>query len=80
MIHLMFADDLVVFSAADPRTVQLIEEAFGKFSRSTGLEANKSKSQVVMGGCRADQMQMINDITGFQKEHCPLGTSGYLSL
>jgi len=47
LIHLLFADDLIMFSVVDPITVQLI---IGKFSRSTGLEANKSKSQVVMGG------------------------------
>jgi len=55
LIHLMFVDDLVVFGAADPRAVQLIMEAFGKFSRSTGLEANTAKSQVVMGGAELNR-------------------------
>ena len=51
MIHLIFADDLIVFSGADPKIVKYLLEAFDKFSKSTGLEANKYKSQIVLGGC-----------------------------
>ena len=49
MTHLMFADDLIVVNAADANTIQYLREPFGRFSKSTGLEANKAESQVVMG-------------------------------
>ena len=48
----MFADDLIVFSAADKNTIQHLIEAFDKFLRSTGLEANKDKCEIVLGGCK----------------------------
>jgi len=53
---LMYVDNLIVFSAANPRTVKIIMEAFGKFSNSTGLVANKTKSQVVLAGCSEEKM------------------------
>ncbi|KAJ8430051.1 hypothetical protein Cgig2_025760 [Carnegiea gigantea] len=36
---------------AEPKTLAYIKEAFDQFSVSIGLEANKDKSQIVMGGC-----------------------------
>ena len=63
LMHLMFANDFIVFSLTEPKTVQHIMEAFRKFSQSTGLEANKAKSQVMVVGCREDQKQRIKDIT-----------------
>ena len=44
LMHLIYVDDLIVFSAADPVIVKIIMEAFGNFSKSTGLYANKDKS------------------------------------
>ena len=44
LVHLMFVDDLIVLSAANPATIKYLMGAFGEFSRSTGLEATKHKS------------------------------------
>ena len=44
LVHLMFAEDLIVFSAADPQSVTYLMEAFAKFTRGIGLEANQAKS------------------------------------
>jgi len=44
MVHMMFADDLIVFSAADRLTVHELMLAFEKFSKCSGLKANKDKS------------------------------------
>ena len=51
MTHLIFADDLIVLNAAEPKTIATLKEAFDKFSISIGLEVNKDKSQIVMDGC-----------------------------
>ena len=48
MTHLIIADDLIVFSAAESKTLSYLMEAFDKFSKCTGLEANKEKSQIVL--------------------------------
>jgi len=71
MVHLMFADDLIVFSAAEKNTIQHLLNAFAKFSRSIGLEANKHKSQVVVGGCTERQILQIKTLTGFEDGELP---------
>lgn len=45
----MFTDDLIVFSAAKPKTVKYLMDAFDKFSKGTRLVANKATSHIVMG-------------------------------
>ena len=47
----MFADDLVLFCKADKISVECLMQAFHKFSQSSGLEANKDKSQIMLTGC-----------------------------
>lgn len=44
--HMMFADDLIMFSRADPISVQLLYQAFMKFFLASSLAANISKSLV----------------------------------
>ena len=51
LVHLMFADDLMLFSAADVTSVQYLMEAFHDFSLTIGLQANYSKSAIVLRGC-----------------------------
>lgn len=68
MTHLMFADDLIVFSKADPTTIRFLMEAFHHFSACTGLKANEAKSQVVFGGVRNNLQECLDII------NCPLGT------
>ena len=71
MTHLIFADDLIVFSAAETRTLAYLMEAFDKFSNSTGLEANKGKSQIVMRGCNDQQRRQILEQTGYEEGKLP---------
>ena len=40
-MHLIFADDLIVFSPTDPKTVQHIMEAFGNSQIAQGWEQTK---------------------------------------
>lgn len=44
IVHLMFADDLILFCKADTHNVASLTEAFKIFSRSSGMEANQAKS------------------------------------
>jgi len=79
LMHLMYADDLIVLSTIDPRTVKIIMEAFGKFSNSTGLAANKAKSQVVLGGAVRKRCRIYAESQGSKREQCPLDNLGYIS-
>jgi len=66
--HLIFTDDLIVFSAADPRTIYYLMEAFDKFSKSTGLEANKDKSQIVLGDVKNNIRSRLLIKQGIKRE------------
>ncbi|XP_056698045.1 uncharacterized protein [Spinacia oleracea] len=45
LTHMMFADDLLMFSRADESAVKPLFDAFTKFSLASGLEANLHKSE-----------------------------------
>lgn len=61
--HLMFADDLLMFSRGDVMSVQLLYAAFLKFSKaSSGLEANLHKSAVYFGGLSANAQEAIQSV------------------
>ena len=57
MVHLMFADDLIIFCGSEFDSIRNLIDAFAKFTACTGLTANKDKSQVVIGGCNQEQTQ-----------------------
>ncbi|XP_021774063.1 uncharacterized protein LOC110738014 [Chenopodium quinoa] len=61
--HLMFADDLLMFSRADNCSVKLLFCAFQKFSQASGLVANLSKSEVYFGGItQAEQDTLLSEL------------------
>ncbi|KAL9673805.1 hypothetical protein QQ045_030067 [Rhodiola kirilowii] len=49
--HLMFADDIIIFSKADLGSLMKIKEALSVFHSWSGLEVNGSKSAIYFGGC-----------------------------
>jgi len=44
IMHLMFADDLVIFYKATSASLKILMDAFQLFTQYTGLKANMSKS------------------------------------
>jgi len=65
MTHLIFTDDLIVYSAAEANTIASLKKAFDRFSESTGLVANNEKSKIVMGGCHDQLKKQILELTGY---------------
>ncbi|XP_021741304.1 uncharacterized protein LOC110707584 [Chenopodium quinoa] len=64
--HMMFADDLLLFSRADSISIQLLLLTFQKFSCASRLMANLSKSEVYFGGISdfdKDQLQTVLGVT-----------------
>ena len=59
----MFADDLLLFCAAEVNSVKHLMDAFQTFSARTGLEANYTKSKIVIRGCHPKTEQDILHIT-----------------
>lgn len=50
IMHLMFADDLVLFTNGKESSITEIYNAVNKFLEALGLSVNKHKSQVFLGG------------------------------
>lgn len=69
--HMMFADDLLMFSRADSNSVKIIFDAFSKFLEASGLAANLDKSSVYMAGVTNDEEQIIRVGLGMVKGSFP---------
>ena len=67
--HLMFVHNLLIFARADPSSVQLIFDAFNKFSSAFGLEANMDKSNMYIAGVNDDEKVSLQQIMNI-----PFGT------
>ena len=72
LVHLMFADDLMLLSVADVRSVQYIMDAFQEFLVTTGLTTNYNKSTIVLRGCSQQTEVEILQIAGFTIGSLPL--------
>jgi len=76
LIHLIFANNVMIFSKAHPPTMAFIMQALHTFHQTAGLKANHSKSQIVFGGCTPQLQQLCLHITGFQEGTLPLSYLG----
>ncbi|XP_010695762.1 uncharacterized protein LOC104908351 [Beta vulgaris subsp. vulgaris] len=53
--HLMFTDDLLMFARADHSSLELLFDAFSKFSHASGLVANPEKSNLYTAGVTEEE-------------------------
>ncbi|WMV07308.1 hypothetical protein MTR67_000693 [Solanum verrucosum] len=65
VMHICFADDLLMFCKADMISIQLLRGAFQRFSDASGLQANTEKSQVYMAGVKPNLKQEILTTLGY---------------
>lgn len=70
--HLMFADNVLIFSKAYLPTLKMIMQVLTDFHVCSGLKANIAKSQVIFGGCDTDLQTDCLHITQFQEGSFPL--------
>ncbi|KAL0445014.1 UNVERIFIED_CONTAM: LINE-1 retrotransposable element O protein [Sesamum latifolium] len=63
---LSFADDLLLFSEADVNSITLFKDALMEFSDASGLEANPSKSVILLSKSAADMSTSIQTVLNFQ--------------
>jgi len=77
LVHLIFADDLMLFCAAEVRPVKHLMDAFQTFSACTGLVINYNKSEIVIKGYNLQTEQEIVNITRVTKGSLPFR---YLSV
>ena len=71
LTHLAFADDLVLFSRGDPKSVSLLMDSLKHFGDNSGLKINFSKSCLFYVGISSMDLDSIKDITGFSQGNFP---------
>ncbi|XP_056698108.1 uncharacterized protein [Spinacia oleracea] len=69
--YLFAIDDLLMFARADIPSVSAIFQAFTKFSKASGLEANLHKSDVYVAGVSDTAASQIVDSLGIAKGSFP---------
>ncbi|XP_074299889.1 uncharacterized protein LOC141631068 [Silene latifolia] len=69
--HLMFADDLVMFSRGDSQSVMLLLRSFASFSRASGLEMNNAKSSIYFNEVHGSLKQQLIASSGCVEGQIP---------
>jgi hypothetical protein len=65
IINLSFADDLIIFTRGDTKSVELVMAKLLEFSKSTGLYVNPSKCKIYYGGVDEHTKEVIRRTTSF---------------
>ncbi|GFS35711.1 hypothetical protein Acr_00g0041690 [Actinidia rufa] len=69
--HLAFADDLVILSRGDPRSVSLLMENLSHFGECSGLKVSFSKSNLFVACINSDDLASLKEISGFSQGSFP---------
>ncbi|KAL0282662.1 UNVERIFIED_CONTAM: Retrovirus-related Pol polyprotein from type-2 retrotransposable element R2DM [Sesamum radiatum] len=71
LFQLSFADDLL-FSKAEPNSIQLFKDGLMDFAELSGLQANLQKSHLILSRSAAASRDSLLAILDFQEGHLPL--------
>ncbi|CAK8569009.1 unnamed protein product [Lathyrus sativus] len=71
IIDISFADDVLLFSRGDEKSVQLLFDQLQTFSQSTGLVVNPTKCRVYFGGVENETKHNILVATSFMEGNLP---------
>lgn len=69
--HLLFADDLLIFSNGSRWSLTGICSVMKKFKQISGLSINPEKSQIFFGGYEDIAAQVLADLSGFSRGSFP---------
>ena len=76
LTHLCFADDLILFSKGEVKSVSLLWHAFEKFSKASGLRVNNQKSSYYSNGATQETIDQVTRITGINRGQIPFNYLG----
>ncbi|CAM8945159.1 unnamed protein product [Rhodiola kirilowii] len=71
MIHLLFTEDVIIFSKANPDSLSKVKDTLRTFHKCSGLKVNVDKSANYFGGCSELEENMLASIVNFQKGQLP---------
>ncbi|CAM8921356.1 unnamed protein product [Rhodiola kirilowii] len=70
--HILFADDLMLFSSGRPSSILTIKTVINNFLKSLGLAINLSKSQIFIGGMSAEKRSWVEQTLGTAVTRLPI--------
>ncbi|XP_057250742.1 uncharacterized protein LOC130591438 [Beta vulgaris subsp. vulgaris] len=73
--HLCFADDIIMCCKGEFKSVLRMLQGFTHFSESSGLEANKQKSELFTVGLKQQEVQRLLNMSGFSLGSFPFSQS-----
>ncbi|XP_074318623.1 uncharacterized protein LOC141655440 [Silene latifolia] len=76
--HLMFADDLLLFSKGDAASIMVLLRVFTTFSQASGLHMNNSKTNAYFNGVQGSIKQEILQVSSFMEGQLPFSYLGVL--
>ncbi|XP_010678138.1 uncharacterized protein LOC104893701 [Beta vulgaris subsp. vulgaris] len=74
--HLIFADDLMLFSKGDFKSVVLLVRTLKAFAEASGLEASPDKTAIYFGSVTEDEQSRILRVSGYKKGSFPFRCLG----
>ncbi|XP_074277407.1 uncharacterized protein LOC141601046 [Silene latifolia] len=74
--HLMFADDLLLFSKGDATSMMIIIRTFSTFSATSGLKMSKGKSNVYFNGVKEPLKSDFLRVSGLIEDKLPFRCLG----
>ena len=77
LTHLLFADDLLVFSDGSTASTDGIKVVMNHFKEWSGLDTNEAKSEIFYGGYSETQASVLSGLSGFRRGAFP---TRYLGL
>ncbi|KAL2248412.1 UNVERIFIED_CONTAM: hypothetical protein Sindi_2693500 [Sesamum indicum] len=72
MTHLLFADDLMLFSCGDLPSIHILMECLQEFRDTSGLTVNTSKSSIFTAGIQNEELDGILARTKFARGEMPV--------
>ncbi|CAN1768810.1 Putative ribonuclease H protein At1g65750 [Linum perenne] len=76
LIHLSFADDLLVFTKANTNSMREVMQVLDEFKSLSGLKFNPYKSSIYLAGVDEDTTNDIVEASGFRRGDLPFGYLG----
>ncbi|XP_043697496.1 uncharacterized protein LOC122648332 [Telopea speciosissima] len=70
--HLIFADDLMIFVKGNRDSISASLGGLDEFAALSGLQLNRSKSSIILGGLTQASSLELLDLTGFSETKLPI--------
>ncbi|XP_043697430.1 uncharacterized protein LOC122648259 [Telopea speciosissima] len=70
--HLIFADDLMIFVKGNRDSISASLGGLDEFAALSGLQLNRSKSSIILGGLTQASSLKLLDLTGFSETKLPI--------